>query len=292
LKRVVCRPALYKDTADVMELTSTIWEGQDYVPRAWLGWLADPLGLLVVAEFGGKVVGLLKLTMIDDQEWWLEGLRVHHEYEGRRIASRLHDYIMDYWQRNGSGVLRLATASNRLPVHHLCDRTGFQRIAELSIFSAPAQEGDIKAIFRSVVPEQVQEALEVIQRSHFVPSEFRLMNLGWQWVNPTKKQLLPTIEQGKAWWWHGRQGLVFFMVDTDEQGDSMPVIQILACEPDLLAECLLDYRQLAASLGYQKAGWVAPLQIPIIEILEQAGFKRDWDLAMYIYEKQLGDGMV
>jgi hypothetical protein len=32
LYRPVCRLALPKDTQDVMELTSKIWEGDDYVP--------------------------------------------------------------------------------------------------------------------------------------------------------------------------------------------------------------------------------------------------------------------
>jgi hypothetical protein len=32
---IVCRPALPKDTPDVMELTRTIWEGEDYVPKVW-----------------------------------------------------------------------------------------------------------------------------------------------------------------------------------------------------------------------------------------------------------------
>jgi GNAT superfamily N-acetyltransferase len=287
LKRVVCRPALYKDTADVMELTSTIWDGEDYVPRAWEDWLADPQGLLAVAEFGGKVVGLVKLTLIDDQEWWMEGLRVHPEFEGRRFASRLHDYLMDYWQRHGSGVLRLATASNRLPVHHLCDRTGFQRIAELTIFVASAQPDLIQGDFTPVTTDQIGEVLMTIESSSLFSLQSGLMNLGWMWVRPTEKQLLPSIEQGKAWWWRDGQGLILLTEDSVGQGEDIPIIQIMACELDLLAECLVDYRRLAASLGYHRAGWVAPLQTPVLGTLAQAGFQRDWELAMYIYEKWL-----
>jgi GNAT superfamily N-acetyltransferase len=122
---VVCRPALPKDTADVMALTREIWNGNDYIPYVWAEWLADPEGLLAVAEYGGRVVGLAHLSSKGSGEWWLQGLRVHPALQGRGIASRLHGYILDTWQRNPGKVLRLATSSARLPVHHLCQRTGF-----------------------------------------------------------------------------------------------------------------------------------------------------------------------
>lgn len=99
---LVCRPALPKDTPDVIELTRTIWEGEDYVPSVWPTWLADPCGLLAVGEYGPRVVGLVKLTCLGQGEWWLEGLRVHPAYEGRGFASHLHDYVLDYWIRNGA----------------------------------------------------------------------------------------------------------------------------------------------------------------------------------------------
>ena len=45
---VACRPARQSDTVDVMELTRTIWEGEDYVPQVWASWLADRRGRLAV----------------------------------------------------------------------------------------------------------------------------------------------------------------------------------------------------------------------------------------------------
>src|SRR5512133_3688147 len=67
---VTCRTARASDTDDVMELTSTIWDGGDYVPQVWAEWLLDQHGRLVVAEYEGKVVGLGKLTRLSDQDWW------------------------------------------------------------------------------------------------------------------------------------------------------------------------------------------------------------------------------
>jgi CBS domain-containing protein len=56
---VLCRPALQKDTDDMLELCSHIWEGGDYIPSVWDEWMADPEGLLGVAEMDGRVVGIV-----------------------------------------------------------------------------------------------------------------------------------------------------------------------------------------------------------------------------------------
>ena len=99
--QVVCRPGLPLDTPGMLKLTSQIWEGEDYVPKVWHEWLFDPDGLLCVAELQGKVVGIGKLTRLSERDWWLEGLRVHPQYEGQRIASRIHSYLLEIWQKIG-----------------------------------------------------------------------------------------------------------------------------------------------------------------------------------------------
>lgn len=100
---VVCRPARQSDTQEVMELTSTIWEGDDYVPKVWQDWLADPEGILAVAEHEDRVIGLGKLTLLAPGEWWLEGLRTHPDFEGHGVASHLHEYLLNFWLQNGKG---------------------------------------------------------------------------------------------------------------------------------------------------------------------------------------------
>jgi len=102
---VICRPASIKDTPDVMELTSKIWDGEDYVPVVWKEWLCDTTGELTVAECDNRVIGLGKLTRLSSEDWWLEGLRVHPDFEGIGIAAQLHDYLLDIWLNKGSGKI-------------------------------------------------------------------------------------------------------------------------------------------------------------------------------------------
>ena len=66
---VICRPARKRDRADVTEFCKGIWDGGDYVPDAWDGWLQDSQGLLAVAEANGQAIGCSKITRISTGQW-------------------------------------------------------------------------------------------------------------------------------------------------------------------------------------------------------------------------------
>jgi GNAT superfamily N-acetyltransferase len=85
-----------------LAFTKRIWEGRDYIHLVWDEWLADPRGVLVSAQFGARLVGIAKITPVFPGQWWLHGLRVDPDYQGRKIASHLHEY-MDDWCRSATG---------------------------------------------------------------------------------------------------------------------------------------------------------------------------------------------
>jgi len=281
---LVCRPALPKDTPEVIALTSLIWEGDDYVPYVWEDWLKDPQGLLAVAEFGGKIVGLCKLSQMAARDWWMQGLRVHPDFQGRGIASHLHDYVLDYWQRNGNGAVRLATSSIRLPVHHLCERTGFVKIGEYCLYTAPVineKNGDSTWLAIS----DVSEALDYALQSPATELTFGLMDLMWIMVTPNAEDLGDAIQRERAWWWQRKTGLLVVIDDEDEVGP-LPYIQLIACPVERIPEILQGYRRLASDLGFERAGWVAPLHPQLVPALEAAGFQPAWDHPIFLFEKR------
>lgn len=290
---VLCRPARQTDTADVLELTSTIWDGNDYVPSVWAEWLADPDGTLAVAESQGRVLGLAKLTRLSERDWWLEGLRVHPEYQGRGIASQLHDYLVARWLEIGSGALRLGTNAERLPVHHMCQRSGFAKIAEFTWYIAPSLPGWGQhpggsyeaSIFKPLTVQEIPQATAFALKSPSLALSSGLMDLYWRWAAPAEAYLIPEVERRRAWWWRERRGLLVVGEDEDREGAAFANIMLMACPLEELPACLEDYRRLSAGLGYSKAGWLAPLHPVLSSGLEAAGFERDWEKSLYLYEK-------
>lgn len=288
LYTVVCRPALPKDTADMKAFTRWIWDGHDYVPHYWHAWLEDPHGLLAVAEYAGHVVGISKLSWIGGDEWWLHGLRVDPDHQGKGIASRMHSYILDYWERNCRGVLRLATSSVRLPVHHLCERTGFHKVGEYLSYAAPALDSPAGS-FTPVLIEDVERALGFVRQSELFRLAFGFIVLDWQWSEPSVDHLSAAVTGDHAQWWVAGgvdRGLLVTGIEEEEDGSSL-YIQLAGSDLDALPEMLVDYRRLAGSKRCNRAAWMAPNREEIKDALTQAGFTMDWEHALYLYEKRL-----
>ena len=281
---VVCRPALPKDTPDIMELTRTIWEGEDYVPAVWNEWLEEYEGLLAVAELGGRVVGTGKLTRFSPFDWWLEGLRVHPDLQGRGIASHLHDYLFNYWLRTGQGILRLATASFRLAVQHMAERSGFSKVGEFTAYTAPVLDGESPQ-FTPLAPTGVSEALDFAYHSQSFALSHYLMDLGWQWTAAHETYFTEAAGQQAAWWWRGRRGLLVAWGDR-ESPVPRQIISVAACQLIDLVALLTDYRVLVGKAGFPETAWSAPLHEKLIPILDQAGFSRDWEDAVYVYARE------
>lgn len=288
LYTVVCRPALPKDTPDVLELTRPIWEGHDYIPYVWDEWLADNHGMLAVAEYGGRVVGLGKLTQLAEEQWWLEGLRVALEHQGRRIASHLMDYLYGYWMHCAGGAVRLATASYRESVQHLCNRFGFRKIGEFSEFSAPVISNDGRLEDFGFTPVQAAQAIPAVQyaqESQSLQLCSGLIDLGYKWAIPVPSHIEEAVNRGDAWWWHQDKGLLITMDWQEENQQITPKICLLACQMTDLTAILEDARRLSGTRGFDRIGWNAPLLPDLKPILETCGFQREWEDALFIYEK-------
>lgn len=283
---VVCRPALAQDTAAMRDITRTLWDGHDYVPHDWEQWLRDASGCLAVAELGGRVVGLARLTRFGEQDWWDQALRVHPDFRGQGIARHLHEYLLATWEHIGSGILRLTTTADRYPVHHMAETTGFERVGEFTFFVAPAIKDQPHA-FTIMTAKQAEDALTFIQHSALMDWQYGLLNWGWEWTTPELRWIQDAIEQGHAWWWRGGQGLLLAYIDEDDETNEKALaVQLLAGSQEIAVEIIQDFRRLAAAQGYQNSVWVASLRDEIAPILQQAGYVRGWDNSVYLYAKK------
>jgi GNAT superfamily N-acetyltransferase len=279
---VICRPARREDTADVIELTRTIWDGHDYVPEAWEEWLQDKEGYLVVAELAGEVVGLVKLSRLGPGEWWLQGLRVDPAHEGQHIASRLHDHLLGLWETHCGGLLRLTTY--RPQVRHLCERTGFAVAAEFSVFISTSL-GDRPPHLRRMEPGEVEARCGPALIDDSAPVYSRLIDIDWEWTAATLERLEQAAQEGQAW--IGPPGYsVLALREDDEEGEPLAMLSWLMSASGALANDLREFRRLGAQLGYRHVGWAAPLTEEVLQALSTARYRRAWEGSVYLYEKR------
>lgn len=278
---LILRRATPADTLGMLVVTRTIWEGRDYVPGEWERWLQDPVGTVVVAELQDRVVGLARLTRLQPEEWWLQGLRVDPEFQGRGIARRLHMHILAEWEQHCDGVLRLTTYQPS--VKHLCAQTGFSLQGEYSIFIANALV-DQPSGMRRLNPEDLPHPESGFYRRDRADAYSRFMDLGWEWIWPNAGMVQEAAREGKAWSLEGDTWLTWY--DDEDEEQRTPLFRWLVCPPERLGECLTAFRRLGGELGYREVGWVAPLEEPILEVLPAAGYRRVWDNFVCLFEKR------
>jgi GNAT superfamily N-acetyltransferase len=282
---LTCRPALPRDTADVLEFTKFIWNGHDYIKYVWEEWLAGPLGLLVAAEYSGHCVGIAKVTFVSPGQWWYEGLRVDPKFQGLKIGSHLHEYIDGWWLEHGDGFARLMTSAKRVKVHHLCERLGYSKIAEVKGYYVPAKLNGPFDSFHPVAADEVKTALEFVLNSQTL-NLTGLMDTGWQQVTPNEHILNEIVNAGHAFWWGEHKGLLLTRNDDNDEGAKVLGVVLSACEVEFLSDFLLDIRYLAAAQGCKDVFWIAPIHDVVLSALKNAGFKTDWEDAAFVYEKR------
>jgi GNAT superfamily N-acetyltransferase len=268
-----------------LEFTKFIWNGHDYIKYVWDEWMADPRGLFAVAEYGGHCVGIAKVTFASPGQWWYEGLRVDPKFQGLKIGSHLHEYIDAWWLEHGDGFARLMTSAKRVKVHHLCERLGYIKVAEVKGYYAPATLNNSAVSFHPIAADELKKALEYSLNSQTLKLT-GLMDTGWQQVRPDENLVSEMINTGRAFWWRGHKGLVLIRNDDNDEGEKILGVVLPACEVDVLHDFLFDIRHLAAQQGCKDVFWIAPLHDAVLSALKNAGFETDWEDAAFVYEKQ------
>lgn len=278
---VLIRPALPRDTADVVEFTKFIWDGHDYVGAIFPEWLEDPEGQLFAAEYAGHCVGTGKVTRVAAGQWWLEGFRVDPNFQGLKIGSRIDARCNEWWNENGDGTLRLLTNSRRVKVHHLSEARGFVKTGEVIAYAADPLAEPVET-FTPLTPAEAGEAVAFCRR--LKPDAY--MNLGWRFLRPDEDAIREGMENGFLfYWWRGRSG--FVSAWDDDEGEAVRfTVGMEACADEDRVSLLVDLRRLAASRRAVAVRWMNLVDEPVLTALDASGYTRDWDDEGFLYERK------
>ncbi len=276
------RPARESDQQDMLALTEQLLEGRDGIPQARPERLADREGITAAAEAAGRVVGIAKLSRLGPKEFWLEGLRVHPGYQGLKIGSQLIEHLIGEWNRRGGGVIRMAASSERVQVHHLCERLAFRRVEICRGMAAPAGRGACE--FQILTAAEAPEAMALWKEKSAAWGTPHLVNDGWRWCSFTEDRMVEYIRRQRAWWWRERSGILLAYDSPHEDKHSLEVAA-LAAPIEKLAPMLSQLRVLAKQQAADRAAWVLPDDPTVAKAAARAGFASAWDAQLWIFER-------
>jgi ribosomal protein S18 acetylase RimI-like enzyme len=112
LDGIVIRRARPEDREGVLSYCVNTFDWGDYIDEVYDTWLGSPASLLLVAEVGGKPVGIIHARPMSHGVAWLEGLRVEPSHRRSGVGRALTEKAADILAESGHRTLRLLVESN------------------------------------------------------------------------------------------------------------------------------------------------------------------------------------
>ena len=287
---LVIRPACAEDRTALEAIAAQIWDGEDYLPRVFDVWLADPQGRFFVAELHGQVIGAAKISRLAEGEWWLQGLRVDPAFQGQGIGRALHHFLTNQVRQHGAGEVRFSTASVNVAVHRLAAETGFRRELVCVLLHAAAL-GAPPHGWRVLPREALPRVWAWLQRSARFEQACRSLEWNWTFYRITQPLLSERLAAGLVYGWlpEGAKALggVVVLNPAQPSDDAPPALKIGYLDvPDAtLTEAARDIRRLAGALGRARVRIKPPKTK--LAALEKAGFLREWDAEVWLYARDV-----
>jgi N-acetylglutamate synthase-like GNAT family acetyltransferase len=127
------RKAQIDDKKYITEISNATWGGNDYLKNIFEKWMHEKNSDFSVLEEDGKVIGTIKLTYLQDKEYWLEGLRIHPDYQGRGYAKYLTVEYLKKIKNFDFNLVGMATFYTSKSVD-IVKKYGFKLLNSLKIY--------------------------------------------------------------------------------------------------------------------------------------------------------------
>lgn len=123
------------DRKDILEISSKIWGGNDYLPYVLDEWLGSKKCHTYGVEVDGRIVAIGNLRLVDgNRTAWMEGLRVHPNYRKRGYANLLTQHFLNLGEALYVRRFRYTTGGNNRVSLKLAREAGFKRLLKMSAF--------------------------------------------------------------------------------------------------------------------------------------------------------------
>lgn len=139
---IAYRKLTHEDYEDIVDISKDIWEGTDYLPNVFHEWVENEGYFLGAVDLDrNKVIGVGKLSILYDGSGWLEGLRVHKDYRGLKIARQISESLIDiakeYLNHGKIKKIAFSTHISNTESMTLMKKLNFKKEAEYLIVCKP-----------------------------------------------------------------------------------------------------------------------------------------------------------
>lgn len=185
------------DHEAVKDLSSTIWDGNDYVGETFPNWIKSSNAFVYGIFDGSDLIAVSALERVPNTTIaWVEGLRVRDSYRGQGLATRLVLHIVEKAQEEKIETLWYATGSRNEPSQLVADRVGFRLATRVGYagFEPPYPEHpqpSPNVVPLTVSPERLHSLLQ--ENSDLIDTDH--IPLAWSFDYPSLEGLTRLSEK-------------------------------------------------------------------------------------------------
>ncbi|MFC2079350.1 GNAT family N-acetyltransferase [Candidatus Bipolaricaulota bacterium] len=290
MSSIQVRLATLEDRAQILAISSQIWDGEDYVSELLDGWFADSEGELVVATLDRNVIAFAHRTWLSSGIAWLEGIRADPAFKGRGAGRAITEYLICSAREAGATHIELSTYIDNEASIHIIESYGFQLVGTFSYLERPAGSAptEIPEDSSSIRTISDPEAVDFIAASEFLALAQRRFPRGWRFFpfDDDPRKAIERLECRLAFW-SAKQPTAVMCIRQGPEHEGSITINYLDGEPAAVRALLNQALRLYAGKTLQ-------IMVPIhqgkhaaaLELLQEAGFESwsDFKPDVFAYE--------
>lgn len=165
------RQAQESDRGAILEISSQVWEGTDYIPKVLDRWLQGNEGLLWCSEYEGVVAGFSKMTFLSDHSCWMEGIRVSKDYRGKGIGRALTSFQINECFKRGYNSCRLSSYFENCESLHIVQTQDFKRVGSFKVYGWSPTDCKESQKAESLCEIEKQNRNEILKSCHIKLAE-------------------------------------------------------------------------------------------------------------------------
>lgn len=190
---MICfRRLTHEDYDDIVDISRDIWDGTDYLPQVFHDWVEDK-GVFLggIDSETNKVIAVDKFTYLHDGTGWLEGLRVHRDYRGKKIGKKITVELLDKAKealhKGEVNKIAFSTHIGNIESKTMLEKMGF-KVAEAQLLAIKElQNVKSNILLENFKVEQWEISSEEFKNLEYLKRRNNLLPLAFVFQEPTKE---------------------------------------------------------------------------------------------------------
>jgi RimJ/RimL family protein N-acetyltransferase len=273
------RPA---DREAILEMSKRIWGGHDYMPLVWDRWLAEKRGALLTVTVDGRPVGTSKVSLLAPGEVWLEGLRLHPDYQGMGLSKRIHRSTFREASKLSPRTVRYATWIGNEASRRIAEKNGFWQIARTGwMWGKVRKPSPVSG--RHAAPDDLDAVARFVHGSSCYEATNGVAGIGWTFPELTRRRIKHLLSLGQVVVLPRRGALrAVAMFDIGKIDNDICLGFVDGTDEDVTV-LAKDILRIAADTGRDEASAMLPMG-RIADLVHAAGFDEWQPVRAVVYE--------